>query len=131
MKLRNMTDAIVFCTQSIYDAWEQYNQGKELESLYTNLTDGTKTLKAYHMTLMPQPIWDEMITAYEDTGTKLNNPHRAILTTKSNLNIGVDKESSFEDMRIWYNPDSRKVKTELMGKADAKLYNPELLQVAI
>ena len=131
MVLRNMTDAIVPCTQSVYDAWEQYNQGKEIESLYTKLIDGTETLKAYGMTLMPQPIWDEMIAKYENTGTKLNNPHRAVLTTKSNLNIGVDKESSFEDMRIWYNPDSRKVKTELMGKADAKLYNPELLQVAI
>nr|DAK56636.1 MAG TPA: major capsid protein [Bacteriophage sp.] len=131
MVLRSMTDAIVPCTQSVYDAWEQYNQGKEIESLYTKLIDGTETLKAYGMTLMPQPIWDEMIAKYENTGTKLNNPHRAVLTTKDNLNIGVDKESSFEDMRIWYNPDSRKVKTEMMGKADAKLYNPELLQVAI
>ena len=131
MVLRSMTDAIVPCTQSIYDAWEQYNQGKEIESLYTKLIDGTETLKDYGMTLMPQPIWDEMIVKYENTGTKLNNPHRAVLTTKGNLNIGVDKESSFEDMRIWYNPDSRKVKTEVMGKADAKLYNPELLQVAI
>lgn len=131
MVLRSMTDAIVPCTQSVYDAWEQYNQGKEIESLYTNLINGTKTLKAYNMTLVPLPIWDEMILKYENTGTKLNNPHRAVLTTKSNLNIGVDKESSFEDMRIWYNPDSRKVKTELMGKFDAKLYNPELLQVAI
>lgn len=131
MVLRSMTDAIVPCTQSVYDAWEQYNQGKEIESLYTKLIDGTETLKAYGMTLMPQPIWDEMIAKYENTGTKLNNPHRAVLTTKSNLNIGVDSEGSFEDMRIWYNPDSRKVKTELMGKADAKLYNPELLQVAI
>ncbi|MFC2579221.1 MAG: hypothetical protein ACFN1J_01525 [Bacteroidota bacterium] len=131
MVLRSMTDAIVPCTQSVYDAWEQYNQGKEIESLYTKLIDGTETLKAYGMTLMPQPIWDEMIAKYENTGTKLNNPHRAVLTTKSNLNIGVDSEGSFEDMRIWYNPDSRKVKTEVMGKADAKLYNPELLQVAI
>lgn len=131
MVLRSMTDAIVPCTQSVYDAWEQYNQGKEIESLYTKLIDGTETLKAYGMTLMPQPIWDEMIAKYENTGTKLNNPHRAVLTTKSNLNIGVDSEGSFEDMRIWYTPDSRKVKTELMGKADAKLYSPELLQVAI
>ena len=83
------------------------------------------------MTLVPLPIWDEMIKRYENTGTKLNNPHRAVLTTKSNLNFGVDSENSFEDMRMWYNLDSRKVKTELMGKADAKLYNPELLQVAI
>lgn len=129
--LRGKSDAMTICTQSMYDAWEQYNQGKELESLYTNLVNGTKVLTAYGIPLMPIPIWDEMIALYEDTGTKLNNPHRAILVQKSNLNVGVDSESSFDDMRIWYDNDTRKVKIELMGKADAKFYNPELFMLAI
>ena len=129
--LRNNTNAIVPLTQSFYDAWEMYLQGKELESTYVNLVDGRRVLKAYGMTLIPMPIWDEMIAQFENTGTKLNNPHRALYVTKSILAVGVDGEDSFEKMETWYNRDTRKVKTELMGKADTKLLNPAMFQIAI
>jgi hypothetical protein len=77
------------------------------------------------------PVWDEMISAFEDTGTKLNNPHRALYIRKENLAVGVDGEDSFEKMNVWYNKDERTVKTELMGKADAKLLNPAQFQLAV
>jgi hypothetical protein len=131
MKLRNKQGAFIACTQSVYDAWEQYNQGKELESMYANLLDGTKVLKAFGVPLIPMPIWDEIIAAYENTGTKLHNPHRALFVIKEALAVGVDGEDSFEKMRVWYNQDTREVKTELMGKADAKLLDPALFQLAI
>lgn len=129
--LRGKENAIVPLTQAFYDAWEMYLQGKELESTYTNLIDGRKVLKAYGMTLIPMPIWDEMISMFEDTGTKLNNPHRALFVTKEVLAVGVDGDDSFEKMNSWYNKDERTVKTELMGKADAKLLNPAMFQLAI
>lgn len=129
--LRSKENAIVPLTQSFYDAWEMYLQGKELESTYVNLVDGRQVLKAYGMTLIPMPIWDEMIAMFENTGTKLNNPHRALYVTKEILAVGVDGTDSFEKMNTWYNRDERTVKTELMGKADAKLLNPAMLQLAI
>jgi len=129
--LRSAQSAFIVCTQSFYDAWEQWNQGKELESMYANLIDGTKVLKAFGVPLIPMPVWDEMIARYENTGTKLNNPHRALFVTKENLAVGVDGEDSFEKMNTWYNRDTREVKTELMGKADAKLLNPAMFQLAI
>ena len=129
--LRNNANAIVPITQAFYDAWEMYLQGKELESTYVNLVDGRQVLKAYGMTLIPMPIWDEMIAQFEDTGTKLNNPHRALQVVKTNLAVGVDGEDSFEKMNTWYNKDERTVKTELMGKADAKILNPALFNMAI
>jgi hypothetical protein len=129
--LRSRENAFVALTQSFYDAWEMYLQGKNLESTYVNLTDGRKVLKAYGMTLVPVPLWDEMIGRYENTGAKLNNPHRALYVQKETLAVGVDGEDSFEKMNIWYNRDSREVKTELMGKADAKLLNPAQFQLAI
>jgi hypothetical protein len=45
--------------------------------------------------------------------------------------VGVDGEDSFDNMNVWYNRDTREVKTELMGKADAKLLDPSLFQLAI
>ena len=131
MVIRSKQNAIVPITQSFYDAWEMYNQGKELESTYVNLVDGRQVLKAYGMTLIPMPIWDEMIAEYENTGTKLNNPHRALYVQKEILAVGVDGENSFDTMNTWYEKKERMVYTELMGKADAKILNPAQFQLAI
>lgn len=129
--MRNKENTFVLCTQSFYDAWEIFNTGKELESLYGKLVDGTPTMKAYGMTLVPIPVWDEMISQFEDNGTKLNNPHRALYISKNNIAVGVDGTDSFDNMNIWYEKKERKVYTELMGKADAKIMNPTQFSLAI
>lgn len=129
--LRSKENAFVLMTQSFYDAWEMYLQGKELDATLVNLIDGRQVMKAYGMTLIPMPIWDEMIAEFENTGTKLNNPHRALYVQKENLAVGVDGTDSFDKMRTWYENKERTVYTELMGKADAKVLNPALFQLAI
>lgn len=134
LRLRNNKNGVILCTQTIYDAYEQSLEmadGKILESMYVNLVDGMKGLKIKGRVLVPMPIWDKLITAYYNTGAKFINPHRAVFTTKDVLAVGVDSESSFGDMRIWYNQDERKVKVESMGKADAKVLNPKYFQIAI
>jgi hypothetical protein len=123
--------SFIVCTQSFYDAWDMYLQGKDLESTYTNLINGQSTLTYNGIPLIPMPVWDENIAQYENTGTKLNNPHRAILTVKENLAVGVDGEDSFERMGIWTDQKDRKTYISLMGKADAKVLNPAMFQMAI
>ena len=118
-------------TQSVYDAYEQSLAGKDLESMYKNLVDGQKTLTFHGIVLIPMPIWDEIIAAYFNNGTKLENPHRIVYTDKSILGFGMDSEKSFGETDVWYNKDERKVKIEMKGKADAKLVNPELFTLAI
>ena len=76
-------------------------------------------------------MWDEIIRSYFDNGTKWVNPHRAVFTTRDFLAAGVDAEDSFEDMRIWYDQNDRKVKVEMMGLADAKLLDPAKFSIAI
>lgn len=129
--LRGKQTAFIVCTQSVYDAWDMYLQGKELESTYVNLVNGQKVLAFNGIPMIPMPIWDEIIALYEDNGTKLNNPHRALYVTKEILAVGVDGETSFDSMRTWYEKKERAVYTELMGKADAKVLNPAMFQLAI
>jgi hypothetical protein len=99
--------------------------------MYANLLNGQKTLSFNGIPMIPIPIWDEFIATYENNGLKLNNPHRALFTTKEILAVGVDSESSFDDMDIWYEKKDRRNYIELMGKADAKLLNPAQFQLAI
>jgi hypothetical protein len=131
LTLRANANAFIPCTQSFYDAYSRSLQGTTIESLYTNLVDGQKTLTYNGIPLFPIPIWDTMIKSYFDNGTKLYNPHRALYIVKDNIAVGVDSTSSFGDMDIWYNKDERRVKIEAKGKADAKLLNPVQFQIAI
>lgn len=129
--LRNNANGKIYCTQSFYDGYAKSLAGDKLESMFTILQNGIKTLSYNGVPLLPIPTWDIIIASYYNNGTKLVNPHRAVYTTKDIVAVGVDAESSFGDMEIWYNRDSRKVKIESMGQADAKLINPAMFNIAM
>nr|DAN26480.1 MAG TPA: major capsid protein [Caudoviricetes sp.] len=132
LQLRNMNDRFILVTQSVYDAYTQALQDACcLESARVALLNGVDALSYNGIPVIAMPIWDKMIAAYEDTGTKLNNPHRILFTSKSVLGVGVDAIDSFDKFRIWYEKKDRQVYIEAMGRADAKLTNPEYFSLGI
>ena len=130
--LRQQSDKFILVTQSVYDAYQQsLMDACCLESARLALLNGMEALSFNGIPVIAMPIWDKIIATSEDTGTKLNNPHRILFTSRSVLGIGVDAIDSFEKMRIWYEYKDRVVYVELMGQADAKLTNPDLFSVGI
>lgn len=130
--LRKQSDRFLLVTQSVYDAYTQYlMNAHSLESARLMLMDGREALSYNGTPVIPNAKWDDIIETYEDTGTKLNNPHRIVFTAQSVLGVGVDNPDSFERLRIWYDPNTRLVKVEGMGRADAKLTNPDYFTVGI
>jgi hypothetical protein len=77
------------------------------------------------------PLWDEWILAYENNGTKLNNPHRIVYTTKANLTIGMEGTTLFDNVNTFYDQKSRYNRIEVSDAFDAKVLNDELVQVGI
>ena len=77
------------------------------------------------------PLWDQWIRAYESNGTKYNNPHRAVLTTVSNLNIGMEGTSLFDNVNTFYDQKSRINRIEASDAFDAKILDDDLVQVGI
>lgn len=47
-------------------------------------------------------IWDRVVAAYQDNGTKLNLPHRAVLSTPMNLKIGTLASDDFGTIEAFY-----------------------------
>lgn len=131
MNLRGAENQFILCTQSFYDGYAKSITGVTLESLYTNLLNGMKTLTYQGVPIIPIPFWDKMIKAYYDNGTTLYRPHRAIYTTKDILSVGVDAESSIGDISTNYDWTTEKVGIKAKGKADAKLLNPDLFVAAL
>lgn len=129
--LRRQADKQLLVTQSVYDAYQIALEGVGLTEMYRNLVDGQPTLCYNGIPLRPLPVWDEMIAEYENTGTKLHDPHRILFTTKGALAVGVDSDDSYQDFNIWYDRDTRKVKMEGFGRVDAKLANPDMFSLGI
>lgn len=130
--LRQQPDQFILVTQSVYDAYKQsLMDACCLESARGALMNGIESLTFNGIPVVAIPQWDMMIREFEDTGTKLNNPHRILYTTRSVLGVGVDDATAFDSLRIWPNFDTREVKIEGMGRSDAKLTNPELFTLGI
>jgi hypothetical protein len=77
------------------------------------------------------PLWDQWIRAYENNGVRLNNPHRVIYTTISNLNIGMVCTSLFENVNTFYDQRSRINRIEAVDAFDAKIIDDRLVQVGM
>jgi len=85
--------------------------------------DGIKTITI--------PLWDQWIRAYESNGTKYNNPHRVVYTTESNLNIGMEGTSLFDNVNSFYDQYTRQNRIEASDAFDAKIIDDRLVQVGI
>lgn len=118
-------------TQSIADAYQQYLEGKGIESTYKNLVDGIQALTFRGIEVVPMPKWDEMIRAYNDLGTTYYKPHRALLVEKENLAVGTPTGDAFGSFEIWYEKKDSKTYIRVKDKIDAKVLNPKRFVLGI
>lgn len=129
--MRDPAKSIFYCTQSFADRYSRYLKGKGIESTYQNLVNGINSLTFDGYSLVPMPIWDEMIQKYENLNGKLNSPHRVLLIEKENLAIGTPSTGVIEDFKIWYSEDQFKNFIYASDSIDALLLNDKRFVLAI
>lgn len=117
-------------TQSIADKYEQYLVGKGISETYFNLVDGVQALRFNGIPVIPMPIWDEQIQAYQDLGATFFKPHRAILTIKPVLAVGTESAGGYSYMDIFYDRKSKQNIIDIKDKIDAKVTNPKMFVYA-
>lgn len=76
-------------------------------------------------------IWDRMINKYEDNGTKLNLPHRALVAPLSNLMVGTSDSKMFSQFDVTFNHESRKNSIYAAGDIGTAIGEDDLIQVAL
>ena len=133
IELRQQQDRFILATQNLVDLYVQSLSDSaqlKLETVESKFINGVDVIKIAGVEVIPMPEWDENIYAYENTGTALHKPFRALYTCKSVLAAGFDNEADFSNLETWYDRDSRKVKIEAMGNGDAKLLHPALFIAA-
>ncbi len=133
-KLRQRNDKAIWCTQTYADALAEdvktNNKGSELQ--WQSLFDGLISATRYNgQQIYALPIWDEMINSFENDGTKLNKPHRAIYASKASLLGGVESANDImPDLDIWFSKDFQKNRIKGRESFGTTLWEPDLIQFA-
>jgi len=123
-------DRILLVTRSVMDRLRRQLQalGTAFQD-YKLMVNGIEFATWDGIPIYSVPMWDEIIRAYEDNGTRWNDPHRAVYTTKTNLNIGFTCTSALENILTSYDPRSRYNRMEATDAMDAKIIDDRLLMV--
>jgi hypothetical protein len=135
-RLRDKADKIIICTQTLADQYV-----RELEDGAANgisiafeyIQDGIAMLKRGGVTIYAYSFWDRMIQGYMRTiSTQLNYflPHRAILTTKSNLGFGTEEEGNLSNTDVFFDKKDKKTYFDFGANLDAKVLQDYAIQAA-
>lgn len=114
-------DAYILATRSLADNYRATLRSKNLGSGFLEVVEeGRPKLYFDGIEIKVRYDWDRYIKTYQDNGTKRNLPHRAVLTTKSNIPVGTLSEEDLAKLDVFYD---RTAKTNIIDAAytiDAK-----------
>jgi hypothetical protein len=122
---------IIQCTQSIADNWADYRESNgNLETSWELQVTGLVGPKYNNTTTRPMPEWDEILREDFDIAGKINLPHRAVLTTQANMQLGFDSYDAATQVKSWHNDETKFTHMRGNWKMDAKVMRPFLTRAA-
>lgn len=128
-RLRAMGGVKIYVTQSVFDQYITELETTGLTPSFDVVTDGITVLKRNGVEIVAISFWDRYIAAYENNGTKLHLPHRALLTVKENLQIGTEEEAGMGALTTYYDPKDKDVIIDFGFNEDAMLVEGYLFEV--
>lgn len=129
-ELQQQPDRVLLVTRSVFDRLRRALQavGTAFQD-YKLMVNGIEFATWDGIKMYSIPLWDQWIRAFENDGTRWNDPHRVVYTSVSNLNVGMVCTSLFENINSFYDPRSRYNRIEAIDAFDAKILDDRLLMV--
>lgn len=128
--LTSQEDRIYIATRSITVKAARYLQKTGTDTVLTKLENGYEVTTIDGIKVLVVPYIDEIIKSYFDNGTKLDAPHRIILTTVSNLGIGFESETGFADIKVIFDEMTEKNRIKIKDAMDAKIIDDDNFLIA-
>lgn len=130
-RIETLPGSAIFCTKSLadalaWDAKQSYNTIMPWEVLF----DGLKVSEWDGVKVFSVSLWDRFNKKYQDDGTKINLPHRAVYTSPDNLLLGYPGNDAISDLDIWFDRKERVNYIYSTGKLGTLIKEDELLNVA-
>jgi hypothetical protein len=129
-RLKGDPNKVFVITDSLYDNLETYLESQQVSSSFDRIEAGSNGLRYRGVPIIKFDFWDRYIRAYFDNGTTYHLPHRAVLTTKENLQIGVESTDSLSKLDIFYDKKSKLNFVDSLFKIDSKVVEDYMVQVA-
>jgi hypothetical protein len=127
------SDMVYLVSQTVYDQYERERKkvgGGAILEAYRRTEDGVPQLQCNGVDVIGVHDWDRTIATYLEDGTAWTLPHRAVLTTKSNMLLGVEEAGNLAEFDAWYSKDTEKYFIKFGFSLDAKVGVDNLVQVA-
>lgn len=122
---------VYICTKTVFDQYTKERKafGSIAES-YTRTEDGIRQVTCNGIDVVSFNFLDRIINNYLNNGTVKLLPHRAILTTKTNLVLGVESIGNLGQIEAWHSKDLEKYFATYGANIDAKVALNNMIQVA-
>jgi hypothetical protein len=129
-RLRGKEGLQYVVTQSVADQYERELTDANISFTTERLENGMTMLRSGGIEVIGFQFWDRIIRTYESDGVVLYLPHRALLTVKTNTQIGTCEESNLSEMASIYDPVTKLNHLDTQYDIDAKIIEDYLVQVA-
>lgn len=117
-------------TRSLVNNWQDYLEDKSLGFTLQVAEDGKREFRYRGIPIIIRDDWDKNIRAYNDLGTTLLYPHRAILTPIGNIPIATSDEGSMTSLDAFYDKVTKSHYIDVAFYLDCVMLQKELIAVA-
>jgi hypothetical protein len=129
-RLQGAPDKVILCTQSIMNKYMDYLESISVPASFEKIEGGFSVMKRRGVDIIAVNQWDRTIRADFQNGTVYYLPHRALLTTKRNLRIGMDDSGAIGEFDVFFDKMTETNNFKGGYKIDAKIIEDYMVQVA-
>lgn len=130
-RIFNVEGTGIFCTKTLADALTKDLKREYKEILtWEQVFGGLKVTEYNGVPVYSVSLWDRFIKTYENDGTKLNLPHRAVLCSPRELFVGTPANQLISDLDIFFDRKDRMNYIYSTGKLGTLIGQDDLFQMA-
>lgn len=120
MLSRGLADALAYDVKRIYKQimpWNTIFEGLDIAEY-----DGVKVARVN--------VWDSVINAYENTGTKWNKPYRAVYANINQLRVATDADGLLSNLDIFFDKKERSNFIYAAGRIGTNIVEDDMVHAA-
>lgn len=129
-RLQGASDKVLLVTQSIMNKYMDYLESIAVPASFEKIEGGFSVMKRRGIDIIAINQWDRTIRTDFSNGTVWSLPHRAVLTTKRNLRIGMDDSGAIGQFNVFHDPMTETNNFKGGYKIDAKIVEDYMVQAA-
>ena len=130
-RIAGLPGAGIFWTKTLADALTKDLKREYKEILtWEQVFGGMKMTEYNGIPVYQIPVWDRMIMKYQNDGTKLNLPHRAVFGSPREMLVGTPSNDLISELDIWFEKKDRMNYLYSTGKMGTQIGQDDLFQFA-